>query len=115
MVEFWFQKAFIFIIYITHLIILDEKVVCDTPLGKKHSTTTVAASLCALFFTLSLPFVTDAGFLFLDVVDFYVNFVLILVGLFEVLAAGWFWNIDEQLELWGWYVQSCLFWISAHY
>ena len=33
-----------------------------------------------------------------DAVDFYVNFILILVGFFEVFGAGWVFGIEEQIE-----------------
>ena len=62
----------------------------------------MAFAQCSVFFLLSLPFVTDAGFYFLDVVDYYVNFIMILVGFFEVVATGWFWGMDKQVEKYGW-------------
>jgi len=40
---------------------------------------------------------TDAGLNFLDVVDFYVNFVLLLVDFFKTFAAGWIYGIEEKL------------------
>ena len=43
-------------------------------------------------------YVTDAGFIFLDVVDFYVNFIMILTGFFECFCAGWMFEIDQQFE-----------------
>jgi len=44
---------------------------------------------------------TDAGLNFLDVVDFYINFILLIVGLLETFGAGWVHGIDEQLEKFG--------------
>ena len=39
-------------------------------------------------FILGLLFVTDAGLFFLDVVDFYVNYLLLFVGFLEAFAGG---------------------------
>lgn len=43
-------------------------------------------------------YATDAGLIFLDVVDYYINFVMLLVGGFECFAAGWVYNIEKQVE-----------------
>ena len=40
---------------------------------------------------------TDAGLYFLDSVDFYINFVLLIIGLMETFSAGWMANIDKQI------------------
>lgn len=53
-------------------------------------------SVCAFLF--SLMYATDAGLVFLDTVDWYINFVLLLVGGFECFAAGWVYNIEGQIE-----------------
>jgi hypothetical protein len=47
---------------------------------------------------LSWIYATDAGLTFLDTVDFYVNFVMLLVGFFETFAAGWMFGLEEQIE-----------------
>ena len=44
-------------------------------------------------FGFSLIYCTDAGLYFLDVIDFYVNFVMILVGFAQTFGAGWAYNI----------------------
>jgi hypothetical protein len=40
---------------------------------------------------------TDAGLIFLDSVDFYINFGLILMGFFETFGAGWIFGIEKQI------------------
>lgn len=70
----------------------------DTVLGEKYSKMQLAGALCGVGILCGLLFVTDAGFIFLDVVDYYVNFILILVGFFEVFGAGWIFGIEEQIE-----------------
>jgi len=46
----------------------------------------------------SLIYCTDAGLNFLDVIDFYINFVMILVGFFEAFGSAWAYDIPGQLE-----------------
>jgi hypothetical protein len=41
---------------------------------------------------------TDAGLTFLDVIDFYINFVMILVGFFEAFGSAWAYDIIGQME-----------------
>jgi SNF family Na+-dependent transporter len=53
---------------------------------------------CFVSFLLSLMYCTDAGLNFLDVVDYYINFVMTLVGFLEVFGAGWVYGIDKQIE-----------------
>jgi len=58
-------------------------------------TTCIGGFICGLLY------VTDAGLIFLDVVDFYINFMMILVGFFECCAAGWIWGLDRQIKTLG--------------
>jgi hypothetical protein len=46
---------------------------------------------------LTLLAATDAGLIFLDSVDFYINFILILIGFFETFGAGWIYHIEDQV------------------
>ena len=41
---------------------------------------------------------TDAGLNFLDVIDFYINFVMILVGFFEAFGSAWAYDIPGQIK-----------------
>jgi len=47
---------------------------------------------------ISIMYATDAGLIFLDTIDYYINFVMLLVGGFECFAAGWVYNIHDQVE-----------------
>jgi len=58
----------------------------------------LALATCIFGFLCGLLYVTDAGLLFLDAVDFYINFIMILVGFFECFAAGWMWRVDDLME-----------------
>ena len=55
----------------------------------------LAGTLAGWF--LSWIYATDAGLIFLDTIDFYVNFVMLLVGFFETFAAGWMFGLEEQV------------------
>lgn len=47
-------------------------------------------------FLCGILYCTDAGLYFLDVIDFYVNFVMLLVGFLESFGAAWAYGILEQ-------------------
>jgi len=49
-------------------------------------------------FCMGLLYCTDAGLYFLDVIDFYVNFVMLLVGFFETFGMAWAYGIDESFQ-----------------
>jgi len=79
--EHWVRLffAFLFFLGIDSGFGLSEAVLIvigDTPLGNKYSKMSLAAVFMVVCAVIDLLFVTDAGFLFLDVVDFYVNFIL---------------------------------------
>lgn len=66
-------------------------------LGHEYAKWKVAGLFCVLAFLLSIIYATDAGLIFLDTVDFYINFILLLIGFFETLGAGWVYNIEKQI------------------
>ena len=53
---------------------------------------------CVIGFLFSLIYATDAGLIFLDTIDFYINFVMLFVGFLESFAAGWVYGIEEQVH-----------------
>lgn len=61
----------------------------------------VAGVFCLLGFLLSIVYASDAGLFFLDVVDFYINYVLLIVGFFESFGVGWVYDIEGQLSEFG--------------
>lgn len=67
----------------------------DTPKWK------ITASFCILGFIFSIMYATDAGLIFLDVIDYYINFVMLIVGFFESFGLGWVYNIEEQISKFG--------------
>ena len=56
-----------------------------------HNVDRMKTSFVVSFFAflLSLLYATDAGLIFLDTIDYYINFVMLLVGGFEVCAEKW--------------------------
>ena len=73
-------------------------VTADSVPGAKLSKMKIVSGWCVLGFLTGLLYATDAGFRFLDVFDFYINFLVILVGLFECLAVGWVVGLEKQCE-----------------
>jgi len=49
-------------------------------------------------FSFGLLYCTDAGLFFLDVIDFYVNFVMLLVGFLEAFGAAWAYGILDLFK-----------------
>jgi hypothetical protein len=50
---------------------------------------------------MGIMYTTDAGLIFLDVVDFYVNFIMILIGFCKAFSSGWLYNLQGQLARFG--------------
>jgi len=73
-------------------------VLYDTVLGDKYSKRTIQMACAGIGILVGLIFVTDAGFIWLDVVDWYINFILLLVGFLEVFGAGWIFGIEDQIS-----------------
>ena len=73
-------------------------VVADTKLFRGVDRKKSSFVLAFGAFLLSLVYATDAGLIFLDTIDYYINFVMLLVGGFECFAAGWVYKIENQIE-----------------
>lgn len=73
----------------------DTTIFKDTPKWKVSGVGCITGFLC------SLMYATDAGLFWLDVIDFYLNFFMLLVGFFETFSLGWVYGIDVQFEKFG--------------
>lgn len=73
-------------------VILDTKFFEGTAKWKVHAAISLSGWL------LSFMYATDAGLNFLDVIDFYINFVMLIVGCFECFAAGWVYGMDKTID-----------------
>jgi hypothetical protein len=58
----------------------------------------IALGLCTTGYCFSLIYCTDAGLNFLDVIDYYINFVMILVGFFEAFGSAWAYGMEDQFK-----------------
>ena len=58
----------------------------------------LAMGMSIIGFMFSLLYCVDSGLSFLDVIDFYINFVMILVGFFEAFGSAWAYDIVGQME-----------------
>ena len=70
----------------------------DTQAFHKVDRKITSGVVALVAFVLSLIYATDAGLSFLDVIDYYINFVMLLVGGFECFSAGWIYNIEQQTK-----------------
>lgn len=75
--------------------------ILDSVYFKNTSRAKMSALLCFIAWGLSIIYCTDAGLSFLDAIDFYINFVMLLIGCFETFAAGWIYGIQSQVETYG--------------
>jgi len=64
----------------------------------KDATMLLTGLSCVVAWLFSLIYCTDAGLLFLDAVDYYINFIMLFVGLLETFAVGWAYDIDAQFD-----------------
>ena len=88
-------------------------VVSDTMLFRNVDKRIILAFVCTAGFLGGLLFVTDTGLLWLETTDFYVNFMLLLVGILETFAAGWVYGIENQIEKLG--TNPVIFYMVATY
>jgi len=104
--EHWVRLLFLNLILLgidSAFSLLEGCVTClkDTALCKNTPKWIVCAGVCIPGFFLSFIYCTDAGLFFLDTIDYYINFMLIIVGFFESFGLGWIYGIEEQIEKFG--------------
>jgi hypothetical protein len=58
----------------------------------------LVAVLCVIGFLGGLVYTTDAGLIFLDTVDYYVNFAVLFLGFCKALSAGWIYGMGKQMD-----------------
>ena len=72
--------------------------VSDSQYGHLVSKKQLIFGICAIGFAIGLVYTTDAGLLFLDTVDFYVNFAVLFLGFCKALSAGWIYGMKQQIQ-----------------
>ena len=70
----------------------------DTVYFEKVPRFWLALGLSLLGFLFSFIYCTDTGLIFLDTIDFYINFVMIIVGFFEAFGSAWAYDILGQFD-----------------
>eukprot|EP00397_Hematodinium_sp_SG-2012_P002584 GEMP01002591.1.p1 GENE.GEMP01002591.1~~GEMP01002591.1.p1 ORF type:complete len:800 (+),score=165.34 GEMP01002591.1:184-2583(+) len=73
-------------------------VLLDTKIFQSYSRKQVVTGLCFVCFLFTIPYSTDTGYHLLDIMNKYFNVVLLWIGLFETIAAGWVYRIDETVK-----------------
>jgi len=76
-------------------------VIRDSEVGNNRSTKMITGAVCFAGFLTGIIYTSDAGMTFLDTVDFYVNFAMIMIGFCKTLSAGWIYGLDNQLATFG--------------
>lgn len=104
--EHWERLLFVvlFLLGIDSAFALTEAVITvikDSALFRRVHRSITVAVVCGVSFLIGLLYTTDSGLSFLDVTDFYVNFMMLLVGLFETFSVGWIYGVDQQIETLG--------------
>lgn len=77
-------------------------VVCDTKWArdKKYSKFCIAATLCAVGATGSTLFCFNWGFVFFDVVDYYLmTYLVLLLAILQAVAVSWYFGFEDALAL----------------
>lgn len=62
------------------------------------------AVICVVGFLGGLMYTTDAGLIFVDTIDYYVNFAVLFLGFFKALSAGWIYGMGKQMDQLGYSV-----------
>ncbi|PXF41888.1 Sodium- and chloride-dependent GABA transporter 1 [Gracilariopsis chorda] len=74
----------------------------DSALLRRFHHAITTAGVCLVGFLGGLLFCTDSGLIFLDATDYYVNFMMILIGFMECFSIGWIYGIESQISTLGW-------------
>jgi SNF family Na+-dependent transporter len=76
-------------------------VIKDSTIGKTISQKLCVGATIGCGIVMGIIYTTDAGIIFLDVIDFYINFIMILIGFSKAFSAGWVYGIQEQIDTFG--------------
>jgi SNF family Na+-dependent transporter len=60
--------------------------------------------ICMVGFLGGLIYTTDAGLIFFDTIDFYIDFAVIFLGFCKALGAGWIYGMGKQMDKLGYSV-----------
>lgn len=74
----------------------------DTALLNRYSKKIILFFVCLLGFLASLLFATDTGMSWVETIDFYVKYAMVIVGILETFSVGWIYGIEKQSRRIGW-------------
>lgn len=99
----WVRFLFfnLFLLGIDSAFALTEAVVAvakDSIIGSVASHRAIIVGTISLGFLCGLIYATDAGLVFLDVIDFYINFIMLLIGFIKTFSAGWIYGMKGQVK-----------------
>jgi len=83
----------------------------DSKLNLDRKWASIGLAVSAFLF--SLLYASDAGLIFLDTIDYYINFVMLFVGFLKCFTVGWMYKIEEQIKSLG--AQIVLTYIATTY
>lgn len=58
----------------------------------------LVAVICVVGFSGGLIYTTDAGLIFIDTIDYYINFAVLFLGFCKALSAGWIYGMGKQMD-----------------
>eukprot|EP00553_Chaetoceros_curvisetus_P003883 CAMPEP_0204617046 /NCGR_PEP_ID=MMETSP0717-20131115/4133_1 /ASSEMBLY_ACC=CAM_ASM_000666 /TAXON_ID=230516 /ORGANISM="Chaetoceros curvisetus" /LENGTH=560 /DNA_ID=CAMNT_0051630461 /DNA_START=486 /DNA_END=2165 /DNA_ORIENTATION=- len=76
-------------------------VIKDSNIGSTVSDKMVVFTTVGFGCLMGIMYTTDAGLIFLDTVDFYINFIMILIGFCKAFSAGWMYGLQDQKHKFG--------------
>ena len=102
----WIRILFInlFLLGIDSAFALTESVltvVRESVVGKSFSEKIVLGVTVAIGCVMGILYSTDAGLYFLDTIDFYINFIMLLIGFCKAYSAGWMYELEDQKDKFG--------------
>lgn len=88
-----FNSAFIMVEAL--VLAIEDSAYCTLPKDQ------IIAIICTVGFFCGLIYTTDAALHFIDTVDFYMNFIVLLLGFCKAFSAGWMFGIQKQISILG--------------
>jgi len=64
----------------------------------KQGVYTVIIGICTVGFLGGIIFTTDTGLIFIDTIDFYMNYVVLFLGFCKALSTGWIYGMSKQVQ-----------------
>lgn len=92
------DSAFALVEAITTVVEDSKYVDPESPTSLLFARRVIVVSICVVGFLGGLLYTTDAGLIFLDTIDFYVNFAVLFLGFCKAISAGWIYGMGDQMD-----------------